>query len=398
MTDQELVSDDNLEREQPAPVFFIGSALGEGKATSLTVDKTTTQINIRERIASLFGLGPKAPLTAGKAVTDTRALAVIKQGDGKLRWFARYSNAWEDRDHEILTEEAHKDYINWAYDTGTFPELWLWHTGGTRIGEADWLDFSNGFAHASGLIDNGRESVIEAISTKDIGVSHGFLSLQQGKYVSRYRTYEISVLPRDRAAVETSGFNVLDTTKENVMAFTEEKRKWLVEALGADAVAGLEKSTDAMAEQLKLLGTEYKETEDKKAEEATATSDGMKALAEQMAQITSGMVTLATAVAGIKQTADEAKTQAAKSTAELEEDSFVTKLAKAINGGTIVRPTESAANVQGEKATEPEGEVDFLTEMINKQLGGIVTRGSVGTAAVGSVQVTGTDGVQEVRD
>ncbi|RPJ50567.1 MAG: hypothetical protein EHM23_35210, partial [Acidobacteria bacterium] len=257
------------------------------------------------RLAELFGLStpepPGSALQAGvTALPETEGVfGVIKQANGKLRWFARYSNAWEDRDHEILTEEAHKDYISWAYDNGTFPELWLWHTGGTRFGEADWLDFSDGFAHASGLIDDGKESVVASLSGKDIGVSHGFLSLQQGKYVSRYRTYEISVLPREYAAVETSGFNILDAAKESeIMAFTPERRKWLVDTLGEDAVKGLEKSTESMAAQLKELGVEYKEADDAQKAEDTAQSEGFKTLSEQVAGLTTAVSQLTGIVAG----------------------------------------------------------------------------------------------------
>ena len=365
--------------------------------------------SIIERVAELLGVGtPKATGPAGGGVTEALpetqgVFGVVKQRDGKLRWFARYSNAWEDRDHEILTEEAHKDYIKWAYDTGTFPELWLWHTGGTRFGEADWLDFSDGFAHASGLIDDGKESVVEAISAKDVGVSHGFLSLQQGKYVSRYRTYEISVLPREWAAVETSGFNILDATKESeVMAFTEERRKWLVEALGEDAVKNLEKSTESMATQLKELGVEYKEAEQKSEEVAQAQTEGYKALAEQIAQLTGVVSQLTGAVASQQKELTAVKTAQTKTDDEKIEDAFLARVAKAFgqNGG-VTRPTESAANVEGATKEAAPTQTDFFSGMIAEQFGMVAKQspaGAVGTPAVAAVNVdAGSQGPTEVR-
>jgi hypothetical protein len=357
------------------------------------------------RLAELFTSGTPDPAPAEEGVTapslpETQGVfGVVKQTDGKLRWFARYSNAWEDRDQEILTEAAHKDYIEWAYETGTFPELWLWHTGGTRFGEADWLDFSDGFAHASGLIDNGKESVVESISAKDVGVSHGFLSLQQGKYVSRYRTYEISVLPREWAAVETSGFNVLDATKESeVMAFTEERRKWLVEALGEDAVGKLEKSTESMATQLKELGVEYKEAEEAKKADAEASSEGYKALAEQVASLTTVVGQLAGVVTEQKKQLDGVQ----KSDDEKIEDAFLARVAKAFgqNGG-VTRPTEDTKNIDG-AAAAPAGaeQTDFFSSMIAEQLGYATKNAgtAVGTPAMASVNVdASSQGPTEVR-
>lgn len=334
------------------------------------------------------------------ALPETQGVfGVVKQADGKLRWYARYSNAWEDRDQEILTEAAHKDYVSWAYETGTFPELWLWHTGGTRFGEADWLDFSDGFAHASGLIDNGKDSVVEAISAKDAGVSHGFLSLQHGKYVSRYRTYEISVLPREWAAVETSGFNVLDATKESeVMAFTEERRKYLVDALGEEAVGKLEKSTESMATQLKELGVEYKEAEEKKEATEEANSEGYKALAAQVADLTTAVGQLA----GVVATQQKALADTQKSDDEKIEDAFLARVAKAFgqNGG-VTRPTEDTKNVGGEPAAAANGgEGDFFSTMIAEQLGYASKNAgaSVGTPAMAAVSVdASSQGPTEVR-
>lgn len=375
--------------EVEEPEFVVGEAMLYSRTSN-----ELAKPGLISRLASMFS-GKEA--TPEKAVTVPTGFAVVKQSDGKLRWFARYSNAWEDRDHEILTEAAHKDYIQWAYDTGTFPELWLWHTGGTRFGEADWLDFSNGFAHASGLIDNGKESVVASLSTKDVGVSHGFLSLQQGKYVSRYRTYEISVLPRERAAVETSGFNILDASKESeVMAFTEERRKFLIEAIGEEAVGKLEKSTDSMAQQLKELGVEYKASEEKKEADAEAQTEGYKALAEQVATLTEVVGQLAGVVGEQKKAIGEVQ----KTDDEKIEDAFLARVAKAFgqNGG-ITRPTESTQNVTATKEAAPQQGVDFLTQMLNEQLGvAAKSTNTVGTPAMGAVTVNSDDGVQEVRD
>lgn len=353
------------------------------------------------RVLGMFGVN-KARSAELAPVTDSRALFVVKQSDGKMRWFARYSNAWEDRDQEIVTEAAHKEYIAWAYDNKTFPELWLWHTGGTRFGTTDWLDFSDGFAHASGIIDEGKESVVDALKEQNLGVSHGFLSLQDGKFINKYRTYEISVLPSERAAVETSGFNVLDSTKESAMAFTDEKRAWLVGALGEDAVANLEKSTEAMSGQLKSLGVAYKESEaaeqQQKAADLTAMQETVKALGLQVAALTEAMTTVAGGVATAQQTATQAAAAAKKSADEQTEDAFLAKVKAAMERGGVVRPTESAANVTSETPTNPQEKAadngaNFFAQIMAQQFGYAQQAAAQqppaeGNSAVGTVTVT----------
>lgn len=336
--------------------------------------------------AELLGLTPKTPPVS-------TGLVVTKQEDGRLRWFARYSNAWEDRDKEIITEAAHRDYIQWATSSKAYPELWLWHTKGTSFGEADWLDFSDGFAHASGLIDEDKEHVVEELATKDLGVSHGFLCSQDGKYINKYRTFEISVLPRERAAVWTADFNVLGAGKETIMAFTDERRAWLVEALGEDVVKELEKNTSETANQLKQLGVEYKAAEDAAAEQAeSAQTEGFKALATQLTELTGVVTNLATAVAAIKidlGNTKEALDDVKKSNDEKIEDAFLAKVAKAFGQNGGFRASESGANTVTEKEASEAGantsQDDFLGQMLTQQFGDL---SKIGAGATGAVKIS----------
>ena len=383
-------------------------------ARKFGIEVSDASKNAGERLLTMLGLAaPDFVVDGGPdlSVAQDESFWLAKQADGRLRWFGRYSNAWLDRDGEILTEESHREYQKWAYDNGTLPELWLWHVPGSRVGEADWLDFSNGFAHASGLIDGGKESAVEAIKSQDLGMSHGFLALQQGKWVRRYRSYELSILPRERAAVETSGFNLLDAAKgAEVMAFTEERRKFLVEALGEEAVGALEKSTESMATQLKELGVEYKEAEAQseaaKTDEAEAAqSEGIKALAAQMAELTASVGTLVGAVAAQQKEIAAVKTAQGKTDDEKVEDAFLAKVAKAFgqNGG-VTRPTADTKNVKeaGAEGTPPPAPTDFFSTMIGEQLGMLgkaPEQGSVGTPATAGVTVASAQdaGPTEVR-
>lgn len=330
-------------------------------------------------------------------------LLLTKQADGRLRWFARYSNAWQDRDGEIATEAGHKEYIEWAYGNKTFPQLWLWHTPGTRIGEADWLEFSDGFAHASGLIDQGKEAAAQQLaSQKELGVSHGFVSVQSGKDIHRYRTFEISVLPLKRAAVWTTDFNVIGKEAEAV-AFTKDKREFLVGVIGEEAVKQLEAGTEKAAASLKQLGVAYKDSQVVAAATAAqASASELEALKVQLKEATDALSMLRTQVVSMQKSDDEKV-----------EDHFLSRLAGAFNGG--VRPTaqkgnelsaadaakiiEQAATGTDAARTKEVRTKDALPDELLRSFGIAITGAAaaagagVGAPAIGAVSVNGAAGM-----
>lgn len=340
---------------------------------------------------SLFGRIAKfitQPVSAGAYVPEptaasrNEALCIVKQADGQMRWITRYSNAWEDKEKELLLEAAHKEYIAWAYDTKKFPELWLWHTPGTRFGKADFLDFDSGFSIASGLVDNGKEHIAEALaaSSKQLGVSHGFLSVQDGKYITKYRTFEISVLPLERAAAWGTSFDLLGGTD---MALTKERRSFMVQALGEEAVASLEKSTEAAAKEMERSGAEYKEvtagteTAPPAHAEVAAVNEAVKGLTDVTLASLDQIKTLATqvkelglVVASIKATDDEKVAEAFKART---------------TAANAARPTDGAGNLvpgaEGPRVDSKEQGGDFLFG----QLSGLM-QGGAALAAAGAAQ------------
>lgn len=185
-------------------------------------------------------------------------------GDARLRFMAVVSNNFKDRDSEIITEAAHHEYVDWATRESVYPELWLWHSGAkSRWGQVDWLDVSDGFLVASGLVDLGKEYIAhnlekEATNGHPSGVSHGFLCVKSGGEISRYRTFEISPLSMDAAANEWTGFNVINGES---MSFTAARKKWLHESAGVpmEAIETFEASAETLAKELKSRGVEYKD-------------------------------------------------------------------------------------------------------------------------------------------
>jgi hypothetical protein len=182
------------------------------------------------------------------------------------------------------------------------------------------------------------------------------------------------VLPLERASVWTTSFDIAG--KETQMAFTPEKRTFLVSALGEDRVKALEANTDAAVGALKQLGVEYKSAEAVEAVAAEEASEGFKTLAGQIDELTSMVKELAAA-----QVAQAAVVKGLQKPIEDQlDDAFLAKVASKM---AAARPTESADNVTTTKeATEKAaGSGDFFAQMLEKSFGQF---GSVGDATPGA--------------
>lgn len=171
---------------------------------------------------------------------ELQPLWIDKGIDGaQWRVYLVYSNSFKDKTSETIVEAAHKEYVEWATKNNVYPELQLWHAGpDSKWGQVDFLDYVNGFAISSALVDKGKESVAEALEVEakqgNLKVSHGYWGLKSagGDYLL-YRDFEQSPLPAKSEANSWTGigFDVF-AAKENDMAFTPAKRQWLKDIAG----------------------------------------------------------------------------------------------------------------------------------------------------------------------
>lgn len=250
-----------------------GQGMAEDKAHEHTDDETPTAppaqpAGFMERVKSLFNRPDSSPFQVFKAV------------DGKHYWMARHTNIFEDRDKEILSSKAHAAYVaRVALGLVDPPELWAYHTKGTRHGQADIVWEHAGFVFAIGHFDDTPEGqkAIKAYQKRKgkIELSHGFTyprwALKSGVYDS-YNTYEISTLPAGAASNPYTTFEEV-----NNMAMSEKQQNWIKESLGEEA---LKKALEAQGqaekegETLKALDKRYKDF----AELETPTADDAKAL------------------------------------------------------------------------------------------------------------------------
>lgn len=211
-----------------------------------------------------------------KAVeADRGGFMVYKDAAGALRWVAVYSSKWRDNDvpPEIITDAAHREFVE-AVQKGQwpYPELWLWHIPGSRIGVADWVGYDDsGFPVASGTVDAGKEGVAVALGELgNTGVSHGMPNEEIRRedpedetIITRYRTREISPLPIGAAANKMTTFGVVIKSEGGIghMPLTREQRTWLGNVLSEEQVAELEAFNAGKAQVADALGVESKQTE-----------------------------------------------------------------------------------------------------------------------------------------
>lgn len=249
------------------------------------VEKTVGQ-KVLDYLKQLFGGTPTQP-------TEETGFLVEKGLDGKYRWFAWVSNKWEDREGEILTDSAHKEYIAFLdANPGFAPELWLWHTPGTaHENKADWWEYKNGFLMFSGVLtdEEAKPYVNKTITPEPMGVSHGFYKYGgYGRYITKYRTFEISPLPLDRAANSHTGFNLL-MEEEMDKGFDPRRRQFLVERLGEEKVATIETATENREKVLQELGVDWKELNEQyeaeiAEEKAVAAEKAAKPIVEEVVE------------------------------------------------------------------------------------------------------------------
>lgn len=350
-----------------------------------------------ESIRNLFSRPPAADPLPMATEKDKRFMVWKDAATGQYRWFAIYSNQFRDEDHppEIISEKSHKSFLH-LVDTGTvdYPELWHWHTPGTAWGKADWLDYADGFAVASGYVYPGHEKEAEAVSNlDDIRVSHGMPSRfivrnkQDPTIIDFHVTTEISDLPGFAAANPLTEFAVLNG-KESDMAFTPEKRQYLVQAgLSEAAIKELEGSLANKAQAAADAGLERKETSEAPvasppatdapayptmAEVAAAFADVVKPLSEALSAITARLDTVDAQVKALAES-DEAKI--AKAAAATPRASLQELIASSILGNpAAVVDGRTALAKAGPKQAPAEPNITpspFLDALMQHSRGGV---------------------------
>lgn len=250
------------------------------------------------------------------SITKDKPFYIWKDASGVWNWFAIYSNNFRDDDSppEIIAKESHETFVE-LVDNGSWPmpELRHWHLDKTRWGVATWLSYADGFAIASGVVDEGHEKEAELLSQMDdVRVSHGMPAslIRRDKndpsVIVFHVTKEISPLPGWAAANKWTGFRVLKG--DDAMPIPEHKKPHLRElGFSDDDIADLEKDLEGTAENLADAGVERKEVDtpkdetkeedvSKTKEEETSEPSTEDKLAESLADVLNPVVAALTDV------------------------------------------------------------------------------------------------------
>lgn len=254
-----------------------------GNPVQLQVPKSRVISRIAKAISELDDDEDKSRLMANlKSVKalDPSSFMVFKDLNDTWRWFGWVSNKWRDRDTianpekggEILTDESHKEYVDWVDKApdSRMPKLLAWHTMETaHEGRADWMDYADGFLMASGPLTAGEaKSILRVAEDFDLGMSHGFLALSKDPnegLIHMYRAFENSFLPLEVAANPWTEFRSIMKEVEE-MGLTQKKRGFLSKLMGESFVEEIEQETEAKASELQEAGVDFKEGEEPEAE------------------------------------------------------------------------------------------------------------------------------------
>jgi len=252
------------------------------------------------------------------------------------RWFAWWSNCYEDREEEFFAEKGFERYIR-RVDTGLvpYPELWIAHIKGSRVGIADMVGGIGRFAIATGTFDDttaGRDAKAY-YSDNPATLSHGFM-FPRDKFINGvyhdFNTFELTLLEPGWEANSYTDFEkvksmqlspeklaylkqVLPNDADRIIAQTEEKDKAL-EAMGVaykdfatpdDTAETPEVQQAARAVQENGVGlfagliediTSLAETQTKAAQGITDNQQGIDALQTQVKTLTDTVQSLAEAM------------------------------------------------------------------------------------------------------
>ena len=235
------------------------------------------------------------PPSIAKFLSSSK-VSFFKDKEGQWWFFGIYSNKYQDLDGEFIPEADHEEYASWIKELGFKPMITLYHQPKMPVGfwqkvmdrysddaetlnqivgsifkdfgfaRAERITYFNGFATVLAKVVDGKEAVAEKLSEMDdLGMSHGFVVMElDGNVLHKYRSFEMSVLKRDRAANFITSASLLqkeDDAMAGKKGLTGEDRALLENVLGKDIVSKLETDSKALEEALDGI-LEFKDAED----------------------------------------------------------------------------------------------------------------------------------------
>jgi hypothetical protein len=299
-------------------------------------------------------------------------------------WFARYSNAFKDREGEYFPTEAIDRFVD-RVDSGVIPapELWVWHTP-IVVGKAKTVARLGLFVVAAGTFADTpfAQAAKTYLQSHKAKLSHGFVfDVEQFKdhgYYD-YNTFEISILPFAKG-VEANAYTNIEVKD---MSISKEKEAFFVEMFGEATAKELIDSTHKASKVLEELGVQYKDFADVKAmqkpdapevptdededEDAPTKKKDTEVLAlvvdnvKSIAEVAEGQQVIVQAVRGLQQSMQALQTQHTKAVADLQAEN------KALRDELALSPRGVRASLSDETVIDNKDLQDKLSTKEKEQ-------------------------------
>ena len=233
------------------------------------------------------------------AYADTKITFFKNKSLDRWVWLLVVSNNMLDRDKEILTSDAHKDFVK-LIDSGGYkelmghdaPELWVWHVP-FPIGDAMKVAYhEKGFLIAGGYGRKGQiyDRMFTALADLEesepgaLAASHGMPTEFIDKdpttpaYLIKYASKEFTVLPRSKAANQGTWIPAVRRKEQDMGNIDGEKREWFEETFGVETVKALDQFLESVAIETDDAGIPKKEL--------TSMADSTEELTEEVLEDT----------------------------------------------------------------------------------------------------------------
>lgn len=191
----------------------------------------------KERAAAISNSMKMKSLVTGS--TDWRrngSFAVFKDKAGDYRWVAISSNAYRDRDGEIVSQKALEADVERADKTGEYGPIRFWHMPTVNLGKCDFNMMHNRHLIESGTFTSKEIGQAIAKAAPNLQLSIGFRHPKdepdRDGVFHNIRRFERSLVPAGRAANPFTSLSV----KESNMSTEAEKLKALKALLNDDAL------------------------------------------------------------------------------------------------------------------------------------------------------------------
>lgn len=262
--------------------------------------------SIRSEVAELLKKAKEAGI-------GSSSILIEKDASGSWRAVMYPTNNFKDRDGEILSDAAHLEYVEWVNkNMDCAPVFCTWHQAGTaRTHPMDFIGYDNGIMIASlPLTEQEASCILKMQAQMDIGLSIGGIALERDqtdkRIITKYRMFEVSDLPLDRAA---NPFTEIELISKEAQMDAKKMKDYLAGMIGdaerADKI--VEKMALTQAE-LRKAGVEEKEVKTSESETTVVAKEAPAVNLDELVERLSkelGMKELSDTIASLMETAEK---------------------------------------------------------------------------------------------